>query len=162
MVSNLLLHLLSHPALMADVRADHSLLDAVIDESLRLEPAAAVVDRYATVDVSIGDHRVRRGDLVVVSLAGANRDPAVFEDPDRFDPRRPDLRRHLSFAQGPHVCLGLHVARLQAHRAALDVLSLPGLTLDRERTTAPSGLVFRKPASVHADWEISDSAILAQ
>jgi cytochrome P450 len=78
MVSNLLLHLLSHPALMADVRADHSLLDAVIDESLRLEPAAAVVDRYATVDVSIGDHRVRRGDLVVVSLAGANRSVSMW------------------------------------------------------------------------------------
>lgn len=154
MVSNLLLHLLSDPVLMADVRADPNLLDAVVEESLRLEPAAAVVDRYATADVSIGSHRIRRGDLVVVSLAGANRDPAVFADPDRFDPLRPHLKRQLSFAQGPHVCLGLHLARLQARQAALDVLCLPGVTLDRERTTAPSGLVFRKPSAVRADWAV--------
>lgn len=154
MVSNLLLHLLSDATLMSAVRADSHLLDAVIEESLRLEPAAAVLDRYATTDVSIGGAAIRRGDLVVVSLAGANRDPAVFADPDRFDPSRPEVRRQLSFAQGPHVCLGLHVARLQARQAALDVLKLPDLTLDRKKSTAPTGLVFRKPAAVWAAWSV--------
>jgi cytochrome P450 len=154
MVSNLLLHLLSDADVMQSVRADPARLDAVIEESLRLEPAAAVIDRYATADVSLGGVHIRRGDLVVVSLAGANRDPAVFADPDRFDPHRPNLGRQLSFAQGPHVCLGLHLARLQARRAALDVLALPGVALDVDRTTPPSGLVFRKPSAVWATWSV--------
>ena len=152
MIANLLLHLLSDPALVDEVRAEPDLLDAVIEESLRLEPAAAVVDRYATQDVSIGDAMIQRGDLVVVSLAGANRDPAVFPDPDRFEVRRTNLRRQLAFAQGPHVCIGLHVARLQARCAAADVLRLPGVGLDSAGSSAPVGLVFRKPAAVRARW----------
>src|SRR5262249_27377256 len=71
------------PFAMAD------LVPAVVEESLRLEPAAARVDRYATRDVTLGAARIRRGDAVIVSLTGANRDPATFPEPDRFDPRRP-------------------------------------------------------------------------
>jgi cytochrome P450 len=152
MIANLLLHLLSDPALPAAVRDDPVLLDAAIEESLRLEPAAATVDRYATCDVTIGGVGIRRGDLVVVSLAAANRDPAVFADPDRFDPHRSGLRKQLAFAQGPHVCVGLHLARLQTRCAALNVLALPELTLDAGRSTAPTGLVFRKPSAVWARW----------
>jgi cytochrome P450 len=153
MIANLGLHLLADPALPAAIEADPALLDAAIEESLRLEPAAATVDRYATRDVAIGAAQIRQGDLVIVSLAAANRDPAVFADPDRFDPRRPDLRKQLAFAQGPHVCVGLHLARLQARWAALQLLTLPGLSLQAERSTAPTGLVFRKPAAVWARWD---------
>ena len=152
MIANLFLHLLGEPSLLAAVRDVPALLDAAIEESLRLEPAAAAVDRYATRDVTIGGVDFRRGDLVVVSLAAANRDPAVFEDPDRFDLHRRDLRKQLAFAQGPHVCVGLHLARLQTRSAALNVLALPELTLDAERSTAPTGLVFRKPSAVWARW----------
>jgi len=152
MIANLFLHLLGEPSLLAAVRDVPALLDAAIEESLRLEPAAAAVDRYATRDVTIGGVDIRRGDLVVVSLAAANRDPAVFEDPDRFDLHRRDLRKQLAFAQGPHVCVGLHLARLQTRSAALNVLALPELTLDAERSTAPTGLVFRKPSAVWARW----------
>ena len=75
--------------------------------------------------------RIERGDLVTVSLAGANRDPAVFDDPDRFDVRRPNAHHHVAFAQGPHVCLGMHLARLEAQIAVRRVLErLPGLALD--------------------------------
>jgi len=156
MVSNLLYHLLSEPALIPAIRADPALLDFAVEESLRLEPAAAVIDRYATCDVTIGGVQIRAGDLVVVSLAGANRDPAVFTHPDRFDLHRPNLRRQLAFAQGPHVCIGLHVARWQAHCAATDVLALSDLTVDLNRTTAPTGLIFRKPAAVWARWSARD------
>lgn len=155
MIANLLRHLLTDPASLNVIGHEPGLLDAAIEESLRLEPAAAVVDRYATQDVSIGDVQIGRGDLVVVSLAGANRDPAVFPDPDRFDPRRDNLRRQLAFAQGPHVCIGLHVARLQARCAAAEVLRLPGVRLDVGRTSDPVGLVFRKPRSVGARWDVA-------
>ena len=152
MIANLFFHLLGNGAALATVRADPKLLDAAIEESLRLEPAAAVVDRYATRDVAIGEAQIRRGDLVVVSLAGANRDPAVFPDPDVFELHRPNARRQLAFAQGPHVCIGLHLARLEARSAASQVLSLPELELDGSGSVAPVGLVFRKAPTVRARW----------
>lgn len=125
-------------------------LDAVIDESLRLEPAAAVIDRYATADTELGGASIAAGELVRLSIAGANRDPAVFPAPDRFDSSRPNLRRHLAFARGPHVCLGVHLARLES-RIALQALlgCFPQLRLDLAVTPAEfRGLVFRKPTTV--------------
>jgi cytochrome P450 len=128
-------------------------LPAGIEESLRLEPAAAVIDRYATRATTLGAAAIAKGDLVRVSIAAANRDPQIFPDPDRFDPARPNLRRHLAFAHGPHVCLGIHLARLEA-RTALKLLfdRLPNLRLDPARPPAVRGLVFRKPQTLHAMW----------
>lgn len=154
MIVNALLHLLSHPGQLALVRADPGLLDGAIEESLRLEPGAAVVDRYATRDTRLGSATVRRGDLVTVSLAGANRDPAVFPDPDRFDVRRANVRLQLAFAYGPHHCLAAHLARLETRIALQRLLErLPGLRLDPERPAAPYGLVFRKPDALHLCWD---------
>jgi len=153
MIGNAILHLLSHPAQLALVIADPGLVPDAVEESLRLEPAAAVVDRYAARDVRVGAAAIRRGDLVTVSLAGAGRDPAVFADPDTFDIRRPNSRLHLAFAHGPHFCLGAHLARLEAQAAVRAVLRLPGLRLDPDHPSAPRGLVFRKPPSLHVRWQ---------
>jgi hypothetical protein len=146
MITNAVLHLLSY-------RVDMDVLDDAIEESVRLEPAAAVVDRYATRDVDLARASIRRGDLVTVSIAGANRDPSVFADPDRFDPHRANVRQHLVFARGPHFCPGADLARLQA-RAVIEALwtRLPGLRLDPARPAAPRGLVFRKPPALHVLW----------
>lgn len=153
MITNGLLHLLGDPAQLALVRADPALLDGAVEESLRLEPGAAVVDRYATRDVVLGTAAVRRGDLVTVSLTGANRDPAVFPDPDRFDVRRDNARLQLGFAHGPHHCIAAHLARLETRIALQRLLDrLPELRLDPERPAVPHGLVFRKPPSLHVRW----------
>jgi cytochrome P450 len=153
MIANALLHLLQHPRQLALVRADDTLLDNAIEESLRLEPGAAVVDRYATRDVRLGPAEIRRGDLVTVSLAGANRDPAVFTEPDAFDVHRANSRLQLAFAHGPHYCLGAHLARLETRIALRTLLDrFPGLRLDPERPSAPRGLVFRKPPTLHTLW----------
>ncbi|MEV6167197.1 cytochrome P450 [Streptomyces sp. NPDC051954] len=158
MIANAVLHLLADPGQLALLRADPGLVDAAIEESLRLEPAAAVVDRYATADVPIGGAEVRRGDLVVVSLAGANRDPEVFEDPDRFDLRRTNSRLQLAFAHGPHFCLGAHLARLETRVCLLTLLNrLPGLRLDDASPAAPTGLLFRKPPALHVRWDTPGS-----
>ena len=90
---------------------------AAVEESLRIEPAAAVVDRYTTRDVELAGTAIGAGELVVVSLAAANRDPAEFPEPDRYDLHRPNVRRHLAFAAGPHVCIGMDLARLEARLA---------------------------------------------
>ncbi|MFG3291975.1 cytochrome P450 [Streptomyces sp. NPDC048179] len=154
MITNALLHLLQNPGQLALVQDDSSLLDGAVEESLRLEPGAAVVDRYATRDTVLGSAAIRRGDLVSVSLTGANRDPAVFTDPDRFDVRRAEARLQLAFAHGPHHCLAAHLARLET-RIALQYLlrRLPGLRLDPERPATPYGLVFRKPDALHVLWD---------
>ena len=156
MIANAALHLLmpEHARELERVRSDPELLDPAIEESLRLEPAAAVIDRYATAGVRVGGAEIGDGELVRISLAAANRDPAVFADPDRFDLDRGGARRHLAFAQGPHVCVGVHLARLEARTAlALLLERLPGLRLDPDRESAVRGLVFRKPQGLHVVWD---------
>jgi cytochrome P450 len=154
MIANAAWHLLSHPSQLDLVRADPGLLPQAIEESLRLEPAAAVVDRYATRDAELGGAAVRRGDLVSVSVAGAGRDPAAFPGPDRFDVRRGNAGQNLAFARGPHFCLGVHLARLEARAALGAVLRhLPGLRLDPDHPVAPRGLVFRKPPALPVLWD---------
>jgi cytochrome P450 len=159
MIANAFYFLLTNPDALSRVRADSALIPAVVEETLRLEPAASVVDRYAVRDVSLGGASIRAGDLVRVSLTGANRDPAIFADPDRFDPLRPNLRSHVTFAQGPHVCLGLHLARLEAHEALEQALRrLPHLELVASiaatQAAQPRGLVFRKPQALHVKWRV--------
>jgi cytochrome P450 len=154
MIANALLMLLERPTELAAARADPEALGAAIEESLRLEPAAAVIDRYATTDTTLGAAEIRRGDLVRISITAANRDPAVFPEPDAFDPRR-GRRGNLAFAQGPHVCVGVHLARLEARAAVGGLLSrLPEIRLD-DSGGAPQvrGLVFRKPPRLDAVWD---------
>ena len=153
MIANAVLALLEHPAELARVREDPGLIGAAIEESLRLEPAAAAIDRYAIADVDLAGARIAAGQLVRVSISAANRDPAVFGEPDRFDLERPNAWRHAAFAQGPHVCLGVHLARLEAHTALARLLErFPRLRLDRERPSAVRGLVFRKPSTLYVAW----------
>ncbi|TDE30087.1 cytochrome P450 [Actinomadura sp. 6K520] len=154
MIANAVLHLLGHPGQLRLVLDDRELLPAAIEESLRLEPSASVVDRYATRDTALGGAPVRAGDLVRVSIAGANRDPAVFPDPDRYDVRRANAAEHLAFAHGPHFCFGSHLARLEARAAIAALLDrLPGLRLDPSRPARPRGLVFRRPPRLDVCWE---------
>jgi cytochrome P450 len=161
MIANALFHLLSNRDELELVRADPDLLRGAVEESLRLEPAAAMIDRYATRDVELAGALIRERELVTVSLAGANRDPAVFPDPDRFDVRRPNARLHLAFAQGPHVCIGMHLARLEAQTAIARALErLPALRL--AEPTAPRGLVFRKPPALRARWDPGPAVPLAR
>ena len=158
MIANAMLHLLSSPAELEFVRADRGLIPAAIEESLRLEPAAAVVDRYATSDTQLGGARIRAGDQVTVSIAGANRDPRIFDDPDEFQIRRPNATRHLAFAHGPHFCLGAHLARLEARISVATLLDLlPELRLDERYPAAPRGLVFRKPTDLQVRWSTAIS-----
>jgi cytochrome P450 len=158
MVANAVWHLLANPDELARVMAFPDLLANAIEESLRLEPAAAIVDRYATADVELAGAPIRCGDLVRISITAANRDPEVFADPDRFDVQRGNARRHLAFAHGPHACIAMHLARLETHTALQQLLCrLPALRLDPARRAAPRGLVFRKPPELHVLWTAPES-----
>lgn len=152
MIANALLMLLERPAELARARREPEALEAAIEESLRLEPAAAVLDRYATAEVKLGGARIRRGQLVRLSLAAANRDPALFAAPDEFRLDRPP-RRHLAFAQGPHVCIGVHLARLETRVGLATLLArLPRLRLAPGTGPEIRGLVFRKPPRLDCLW----------
>lgn len=153
MIANAMYHLLTHPDILTQVVDSPDLIPAVIEESLRMEPAASVIDRYTTRDVQLGDAHILEGDLVRISLAGANRDPATFPNPDSFDPRRPNLRSHVTWAQGPHVCLGLHLARLEAQKSLEQLLTrLPDMHLQNLEEARPVGLVFRKPQALNVTF----------
>lgn len=152
--SQVIQHLLEWDGLFELIVDDPRLIPAFIDESLRLEPAAAAVDRYATRDTSLGDASIGAGDLVRVSLTAANRDPEVFPQPDTFDVHRENRSRHLTFARGPHACLGVHLARAEAVavlRAVLEHLHRPHLVGDRK--ASPEGLVFRGLERVPVAWD---------
>jgi cytochrome P450 len=151
MILNAVRHVLETAGQVQRVAEQPAYTAAVVEESLRMEPAAAVVDRYASSDVRLGDAEISRGELVRVSLAGANRDPSVFPRPDVFDPGRENLRSQLAFARGPHVCVAMDLARLEA-RVAVQTLvdSLRGLRL--VGPAQPRGLVFRKPAELWVRW----------
>lgn len=162
MTANALWHLLTSPEWLNELANDRGLVTNAIEESLRLEPAAALLDRYATTDLDLamepagGPPRtvpIRAGDQVTICLAAANRDPLQFEDPDRFDVGRINSKRHLAFAQGPHSCLGAHLARAETAAAVNAVLDLlPGLKIAPGESTPPSGRVFRKPERLTATW----------
>jgi cytochrome P450 len=155
MIANLFAHLLAEPGQWEAVGRDRTLIANAIEESLRLEPSVVRVDRFATRDTRLGGADIARGNFVIVMIAAANRDPAAFTDPDRFDIRRSNARQHLTFAHGPHACLGMHLARLEAHaavEAALDLL--PHLRLDPiVSPPVMAGTVFRKPDRLDVVWE---------
>jgi cytochrome P450 len=153
MIANALLHLLERADQLELVCQDRSLVSAAVEESLRFEPAAAVVDRYATRPVRLAGAGIAAGELVRVSLSAANRDPEVFDDPDRFDLRRVNSLLHLAFAAGQHGCIGAALARCEAVAAIEAVLGLAGLRLDDERPSAVRGLVFRKPPALHVCFD---------
>jgi cytochrome P450 len=152
--SNLLFGLLTHPDQLDALRADRSLMPAAIEEGLRWEPPLLTIIRTATRDTEIEGVPIRAGSMIVVNMGSANHDERYWTDAEAFDIRRPP-RQHLAFAFGPHMCLGMHLARLET-RVVLERLfdRLPGLRLD-PGAEAPyiTGMTFRAPAALPVVWD---------
>jgi len=106
-----LLH--DNPAQLEALRADPSHWPNAVDEILRVDPPVLLTGRTAATTTEVSGVRVPAGAVVTTILAGANRDPAVFENPDVFDVRRPNAREHISFSSGRHYCLGAALARME-------------------------------------------------
>ncbi|MCX4445907.1 cytochrome P450 [Streptomyces sp. NBC_01789] len=133
LISNGVRALLAHPDQVAALRADPGLLDGAIEEMLRYDgPVETATIRFARERVEIGSRTVEPGEAVLVSLAGSDRDPARFPEPDRFDIRR-DTRGHLAFGHGIHFCMGAPLARMEGRIAVRTLLErCPGLEADPE------------------------------
>ena len=150
---NLLVGLLSEPALLDRIRTDRAMVPGAIEEVLRWEPPITSVMRVATCDCELGGIEIPAGTTVNVSIAAANRDPARYPDPDRFDPTRTNVA-HLTFGAGPHLCLGAHLARMETTVAVNALLDrLPDLRLDAN-APMPSitGVAFRSPEAVPVEF----------
>lgn len=113
LLGNAVVALLQNPGERKRLTDDLSLLPRAIDEFLRFDSPIQMTDRAVINDCEIGGHRIKAGQLVVIVLAGANRDPARFDDPDRLDLVR-EHNNHLAFGLGNHFCLGSQLARLEA------------------------------------------------
>ena len=133
LIGNVVHLLLTHPDQLAKLKEDPSLLNGAIEETLRYEPPVTLIPRIALEEIELGGETIRAGQIVQLSIASANRDPARFPNPDYFDitkKRGPSL----SFGHGPHGCLGALLAMEEA-RISLETLfrRVPDLRLDETR-----------------------------
>ena len=117
LISNAVARLDEHPDELARCLADPSLWDNAVEEVLRHDSPVQLTGRTAVRDTEVAGIVVPAGTTVLIMLGGANRDPAVFEDPDRFDVGRANAHDHLAFSLGAHFCLGAQLARLEARVA---------------------------------------------
>jgi cytochrome P450 len=146
---NLLFSLLSRPAQLEALRADRSLIPQAIEETVRYETPLLNVTRIATRDTVLSGVPIPEGSTVMTMLAAANRDESRWDDPESFDIHRA-TRPSVGWGQGPHICLGMHLARVEM-RTALNLLldRLPGLRLDPGGDDPHiRGQVFRAPTSL--------------
>lgn len=137
--------LLNHPDQLAVLAADPSLWGGAVEEILRLESPVQLSARVARRDTELAGTAVRAGELVVVYLAAANRDPAVFDDPHRFDVTRANAGKHLAFSGGRHFCLGAALARAEGEVGLRRFFThFPDVQL--------AGLGTRRPTRVLRGW----------
>jgi cytochrome P450 len=143
----------THPEQLEEVRADRSLVNGAVEETLRWVGPVGTSTRQTTRAVELGGVELPEGALVGAALSSANRDPRRWTDPDRFDIHRKE-GAHLAFAIGTHFCLGAWFGRHLA-RVSLEILldRLPGLRLDPDRPARLSGWEFRAPRSTWIRWE---------
>ncbi|MGZ4141425.1 MAG: cytochrome P450 [Actinomycetota bacterium] len=149
LLGTLLLALLTHPEQLEAARADRKLIANAIEEALRWEAPVQQISREATRDVEVAGVLIPEGSHVSMSLGSANHDERVFDDPEAFDLFR-DGPPHLAFAEGPHRCLGEHLARLEVLVAVNALLDrLPDMRLDPgDRDPHVHGQAFRSPNCV--------------
>ena len=152
LIGNAILALLRNPHELERLRADPGLMENAVEELLRYDGPVQLTSRLAREDRDLCGRTARKGDQVVLLLAGANRDPSAFSDPDRLDLGRRDVR-HLAFSQGIHFCLGAQLARLEASLAlgAL-VTRLPGLRLADASIRWSTNTVLRGPEALQLAW----------
>lgn len=150
---NTLWSLLSHPDQLAEVQADHTLLDGAIEESTRWQPSVQSCTRHVASDVLLRGVEIGKGEVVQCMLGAANRDPERFDEPDRFDIHRANVSDHVAFGAGRHFCLGAPLARFEMRTAIAALLErFPDLAFDGERPAFLTGYEFRKPPELWLTW----------
>jgi cytochrome P450 len=154
LILNSLWALFTHPETLARVRADLGLLPRVLDEAIRWLSPVQSATRHVKIDTVYCGVELSAGDTLNCMLGAANRDPAMFAEPEKFLVDRCNANRHIGFATGPHTCLGFHLAKTEARLALARLLTdLPGLELVRDEVARPVGYEFRQPRAMHVRWK---------
>lgn len=152
--STILAALLTHPDQHAAVRDDRGLVNSAIEEGLRWNAPVPFISRTPSKPIEIAGVRIAPGDHIQVVLGAANRDPAAFKDPDRFDIAR-GTQLNLAFGSGTHLCIGRHLARLEMGIAINMLLDrFPNLRLDPDHPLPEvKGFSLRKPSAIHVRFD---------
>ncbi|MRH91089.1 cytochrome P450 [Nocardia sp. SYP-A9097] len=130
LIGNGVVQLLAHPEQLARLHKEPELWPQAVEEVLRFDAPVQTTARIALCDTEIDGNKMHKGAVVVLSLAGANRDPKMFENPDRFDITRANAKDHLTFSSGIHTCLGASLARMEAIHALRSLFDrFPDLSL---------------------------------
>jgi cytochrome P450 len=146
---NLLFLLLTHQDQFEQVRQHRELVSRAIEEGLRYETPLTTVARFAACDLEFGGHMIRKGATVSPVIGSANRDESRWDDPESFNIHR-NPQPHIAFAAGPHMCLGMHLARIETE-VMLHVLMdrFEDIELDPgDRDPHIRGMAFRSPTSL--------------
>ena len=153
LIGNGMLALLRHPDARATLAADQARLPNAVEELLRWDSPVQMTMRFAVDEGPLGRHTHKRGDLVVLLLGAANRDPAHFDEPDRLDLARGNAQSHLAFGGGIHYCLGAALARLEGEIAIGTLLRrLQSLALADEPIVWRKHFVLRGLQHLHVTF----------
>ncbi|MFD2418288.1 cytochrome P450 [Amycolatopsis pigmentata] len=163
-LAGLFKNLLEHPDQLEAVRADRTLVEKALVETLRYSPPVHMLMRVAAEDIELSAGVVPAGSTVILLLAAANRDPARFADPDRFDIFRDDLptetafsaaAQHLAFSLGRHFCVGAMLAKAELETAANQLLdAMPGVHLEPGFTPVEKGVFTRGPVALPVRFQV--------
>ena len=154
LVLNSLWAMFEHAGVLERTQRDLTVLPQVIEETMRWLSPVQSATRHVTEAFEWQGIQFCAHDTVNCMLGAANRDPAVFPDPDRFDLDRANSRRHLGFATGAHACLGSHLAKAEVRIGLETLLSrLPNIRLERSLTDPPGGYEFRQPRKLTVSWD---------
>jgi cytochrome P450 len=152
--SNLMFGLLTHRSQFDALLADRSLMGQAIEEGIRWEPPLLIIARSASRDTEVCGVAIPAGSSIIVNMGSANHDETRWTDAESFDIFR-ERRPHIGFAHGPHMCLGMHLARMETQVVVSRLLDrLPGLRLDPAAGDQYiSGSLFRAPPRLEVVWD---------
>ncbi|MGI5380784.1 cytochrome P450 [Streptomyces sp. CA-251387] len=145
--------LFCHPDQLRDVQEDSSLLGSAVNETLRWMSPIGTQTRQTTQSVTIAGSRIPQGERVAALISSANRDNAIFQEPDRFNIYRRD-GRNAAFGFGPHACVGSLFTR-KSSQVMLEVIlhALPNMRPDGSKPTLLRGWEFRGPRALYVVWD---------